>query len=444
MVVDVAKDGFEPRQLQGPQLVDTGALDRFYRFDNPCHRSPQQIGPYHFRPPANTDKLPAMSLDCVALVVAAGRGARFGGPRPKQYLPLGGTSVLRHSLEALQHHAAIAGVRVVFNPEDQDRYHAAVERLQLLPPVAGGAVRQESVRLGLESLAELAPRRVLIHDAARPLVDAAIIDRVLDALDHAPGAIPALALRDTVKRAANGAIAGTIDRANLWRAQTPQGFHYRAILEAHRAARGLDLPDDAAVAERAGVTVRLVAGSEENLKVTTEDDLRDAERRLGAALGDIRTGQGFDVHAFGPGDHLWLCGVKIPHPYALVGHSDADAGLHALTDALLGALGAGDIGIHFPPDDPQWQGASSDQFLRHAADLVRRKGGAVAHVDVTLICERPRIAPYRALMAARIAAILDLDESRVSVKATTTEKLGFTGRGEGLAAQAVATVRLPL
>jgi 2-C-methyl-D-erythritol 4-phosphate cytidylyltransferase / 2-C-methyl-D-erythritol 2,4-cyclodiphosphate synthase len=385
-----------------------------------------------------------MSMNCVALVVAAGRGARFGGGRPKQYLPLGGMLVLRHSLETLQRHAAIDGVRVVFNPEDRDCYHAAVGGLDLLPPVTGGALRQDSVRLGLESLAALAPRRVLIHDAARPLVDVQTIDRVLGALDEAPGAIPALALRDTVKRGANGVIAGTVDRTNLWRAQTPQGFHYREILEAHRAAMGLDLPDDAAVAERAGFTVRLVAGSEDNVKVTTQDDLRDAERRLASAMGDIRTGQGFDVHAFGPGDHLWLCGVKIPHQYALVGHSDGDAGLHALTDAILGALGAGDIGMHFPPTDPQWRGASSDRFLQHAAELVRQQGGAIAHVDVTLICERPKIGAYRAEMVTRIAAILDLNQSRVSVKATTTERLGFTGRNEGLAAQAVATVRLPL
>jgi 2-C-methyl-D-erythritol 4-phosphate cytidylyltransferase / 2-C-methyl-D-erythritol 2,4-cyclodiphosphate synthase len=385
-----------------------------------------------------------MSMNCVALVVAAGRGARFGGIRPKQYLPLGGMPVLRHSLETLRRHAAIDRVCVVFNPDDRGAYHAAVEGLDLLPPVTGGAVRQDSVRLGLESLADLAPNRVLIHDAARPFLDAQTIDRVLSALDEAPGAIPAVALRDTVKRAANGVIAGTLDRTNLWRAQTPQGFRYREILEAHRAAKGLDLPDDAAVAERAGVTVRLVAGSEVNFKVTTQDDLRDAERRLAATLGDVRTGQGFDVHAFGPGDHVWLCGVKIPHQYALLGHSDADAGLHALTDAVLGALGAGDIGMHFPPGDPQWRGASSDQFLRRAAGLVRERGGAIAHVDVTLICEHPRIGPYRAGMVTRIAAILNLDQSRVSVKATTTEKLGFAGRGEGLAAQAVATVRLPL
>jgi 2-C-methyl-D-erythritol 4-phosphate cytidylyltransferase/2-C-methyl-D-erythritol 2,4-cyclodiphosphate synthase len=252
-----------------------------------------------------------------------------------------------------------------------------------------------------------------------------------------------LPLRDTVKRAVGGEISATLDRAELWRAQTPQGFLYDAILEAHRAAIGLDLPDDAAVAERAGLAVRVVPGSEANFKVTTEEDLREAERRLVSGLGDVRTGHGFDVHAFGPGDRIMLCGVPIAHERGLVGHSDADAGLHALTDAILGALGAGDIGMHFPPSDPQWRGASSDRFLRHTADLVERAGGVIAHVDITVICERPKIGPHRAAMVTRIAGILRIAPSRVSVKATTTETLGFTGRGEGLAAQAVATIRLP-
>ena len=385
-----------------------------------------------------------MSMDCVALVVAAGRGARFGGATPKQYVPIAGMPVLRHSLETLRRHPGVDGVRVVFNPDDRDRYDEAVAGLDLLPPVAGGAARQDSVRLGLESVAALAPRRVLIHDAARPFLDGATIDRVLAALDDFPGAIPALPLRDTVKRGAEGVVTETLDRANLWRVQTPQGFRYAEILAAHRAATGLDLTDDAAVAERAGLAVKLVMGSEANFKVTTEDDLREAERRIASRLGDVRTGQGFDVHAFGPGDHLWLCGVKIAHDHGLIGHSDADAGLHALTDAILGTIGAGDIGVHFPPSDPQWRGAPSHRFLRHAADLVRARGGAIAHVDITIICERPKIGPHRAAMVARIAEILGLGQSRVSVKATTTEKLGFTGRGEGLAAQAVATVRLPL
>ncbi|HJT05730.1 MAG TPA: bifunctional 2-C-methyl-D-erythritol 4-phosphate cytidylyltransferase/2-C-methyl-D-erythritol 2,4-cyclodiphosphate synthase [Stellaceae bacterium] len=381
---------------------------------------------------------------CVALVVAAGRGTRLGAPLPKQYLPLAGKPLLRYSLETLARHPAIEHVRVVFNPDDAAHYDAASRGLDLLSPVAGGAARQDSVRLGLESLDGLAPERVLIHDGARPFLDTGTIDRVLTALDEAPGAIPALPLRDTVKRGADGVVTDTVDRASLWRAQTPQGFHYRPILAAHRAAAGNDLSDDAAVAERAGLAVRLVAGREENFKVTTGDDLLEAERLLAARQGDIRTGQGFDVHAFGPGDHVWLCGVKIPHGQGLVGHSDADVGLHALTDAILGALGAGDIGVHFPPGDAKWRGAPSHLFLRHAADLVAAAGGRIAHVDVTLICEQPKIGPHRDAMVARMAEILGVDPRRVSVKATTTEKLGFTGRGEGIAGQAVATLRLPL
>jgi len=381
---------------------------------------------------------------CVALVVAAGRSTRLGAALPKQYLPLAGKPLLRYSLETLARHPAIGHVRVVFNPDDHAHYDVASRGLDLLPPVAGGAARQDSVRLGLESLDSLAAEHVLIHDGARPFLDTGTIDRVLAALDQAPGAIPALPLRDTVKRGADGIVTDTVDRSSLWRAQTPQGFHYRPILAAHRAAAGSDLSDDAAVAERAGLAVRLVAGSEENFKVTTGDDLLQAERLLAARQGDIRTGQGFDVHAFGPGDHVWLCGVKLPHGQGLIGHSDADVGLHALTDAILGALGAGDIGVHFPPGDAKWRGAPSHLFLRHAADLVAAAGGSIAHVDVTLICERPKIGPHRDAMVTRMAEILAIETRRVSVKATTTEKLGFTGRGEGIAGQAVATLRLPL
>ena len=381
---------------------------------------------------------------CIALVVAAGRGTRLGGAQPKQYLPLAGRPLLRHSLETLARHPRIGETRVVFHPDDRDLYDEAVAGLDLLPPVPGGAARQDSVRLGLESLEPLAPARVLIHDAARPFLDAALIDRVLDALDDAPGAIPALPVSDTLKRGSAGLIAATLDRTALYRAQTPQGFRFDAILKAHRAAAGQELPDDAAVAERAGMGVRLVAGSEDNLKVTRQEDFAHAERLIAAGAGEFRTGQGFDVHAFGPGDHLWLCGLKLAHSQGLVGHSDADVGLHALTDAILGALGAGDIGMHFPPGDARWRDAPSHLFLRHAAELVRQARGGIVHVDVTIICEAPRIGPHRAAMIARIAEILGIPATRVSVKATTTEGLGFTGRGEGMAAQAVATLRLPV
>ena len=379
-----------------------------------------------------------------ALVVAAGRGSRFGATLPKQYLPLGGVGVLRRAVAALCDHPRVSNVLVTIRPEDRALFDSAVAGLCLLPPVAGGSTRQDSVRLGLEALAVYHPEHVLIHDAARPYPDARLIDRVIDALERAPAAIPCLPLRDTIKRGQDGFIRATIDRSALWRAQTPQGFHFAAILAAHQTAKGCALTDDAAVAETAGLVPLIVGGSEDNLKVTTQEDLAAAERLIAARQGDFRVGQGFDVHAFGPGDHISICGIKISHDASLVGHSDADVGLHALTDAVLGAIGAGDIGIHFPPSDPRWRGAASDQFLRHAADLVRGRSGVITGVDVTIICERPKIGPHRAAMIERVATILGIAPARVSVKATTTDRLGFTGRGEGVAAQAVATVRLPL
>lgn len=380
---------------------------------------------------------------CIALVVAGGRGRRFGGELPKQYRPLAGRPLLRYSVAAFCGHARVEAVRVVIHPDDRALHDAAVEGLAVLEPCHGGGERQDSSRLGLESLEGLAPARVLIHDAARPFVDAATIDRVIGALDGAPGAIAAVPVTDTLKRGAEGRSLGTVERAGLWRAQTPQGFRFPEILAAHRRAAGAALTDDAAVAEAAGLAVTLVQGSEDNLKVTTEDDLRRAEQRLAAAW-EPRVGTGFDVHQFGPGDKLMLCGLPIAHERGLVGHSDADVGLHALTDALLGCIGAGDIGGHFPPSDPRWKGAPSERFLRHAGELVAARGGRIVNLDVTIICERPKIGPHREAMAKRIAEILGIAPARVSVKATTTDKLGFTGRGEGIAAQAVATVRLPL
>jgi 2-C-methyl-D-erythritol 4-phosphate cytidylyltransferase / 2-C-methyl-D-erythritol 2,4-cyclodiphosphate synthase len=379
-----------------------------------------------------------------ALVVAAGQGSRFGGAMPKQYLPLAGVDVLRHTVAALAGHPRITDVVVAIRPEDRARFDRAVAGLQIAAPVIGGVTRQDSVRLGLEALVARWPARVLIHDGARPLADPGLIDRVIDGLDRAAAVVPCLPLRDTIKRAEGGTIRETIDRSALWRAQTPQGFWFEAILAAHRAAIGRTLTDDAAVAEAAGLMPLIVEGDEDNLKITTPNDLAVAERLIAARQADVRIGQGFDVHPFVAGDHLWMCGIEVPHDMGLAGHSDADVGLHALTDAVLGAIGAGDIGIHFPPSDPRWRGASSDRFLGHAVKLVRARGGAVAAVDVTIICERPKIGPYRGAMVQRIAAILGIAAERVSVKATTTEKLGFAGRGEGIAAQAVATVRLPL
>ena len=332
----------------------------------------------------------------------------------------------------------------MIHPDDRALYEQAVAGLDVRTPVFGGDARQASVLAGLEALADAAPTVVLIHDAARAFVSAAVIDGVIDAvLATGDGAIPALPVTDTLKRGGD-VVEATVDRAGLNRAQTPQGFPYGAILAAHQRAREEALTDDAAVAEAAGLAVRLVAGEEDNVKLTTAEDFARAEARLSGALGDVRTGTGFDVHRFEPGDHVWLCGVRVPHSEGLKGHSDADVGLHAITDAILGALGAGDIGEHFPPTDARWQDAASDRFLAHAGELVAERGGTVAHVDVTLICERPRLGPHKPAMVARVAHILGLDATRVSVKATTTEKLGFTGRGEGIAAQAVATLRLPL
>ena len=376
----------------------------------------------------------------VALVVGAGEGQRFGGELPKQYHLLAGVAVMRRSLKAFVDHPDVSAVQAVIHPNHHELYDAAVQGLALPVPVDGGATRQGSVLNGLESLNADEPSTVLIHDAARPLVDPGVISRVLAALQTSPGAIPAFAVADTLKRSDGQFVETTVDRQGLWRAQTPQGFHYQNILAAHRQAGGDELTDDAAVAERAGLAVAIVEGSEDNVKVTRTGDMVRAERILGA--GETRTGLGFDVHRFGPGDHVMLCGVKVPHEFGLEGHSDADVGLHAVTDALLGAIGEGDIGTHFPPSDPQWKGTESDIFLRHAGDMIAGMGGRISNIDVTLICEQPKIGPHRAAMIKRMAEILSITEHRISIKATTTERLGFTGRGEGIAAQAAATVVL--
>ena len=380
----------------------------------------------------------------VALIVAGGRGKRAGGGIPKQYQMLGGTPLLAHAIAPFAAHPRIDAVRVVIHRDDADAYASATAGFELLAPVDGGAARQDSARNGLESLRPIAPTNVLIHDAARPFVTPGVIGRVIDALsDATPAAIAAIDVVDTLKRAdADLHVTETVDRAHLWGAQTPQGFRYTDILAAHREMAGRDLSDDSAVAEAAGLTVRLVPGDAANIKFTLPEDFARGERML-AGSGEYRTATGFDVHPFEAGDHVVLCGVTLPHDRALAGHSDSDVALHALTDALLGTVGAGDIGVHFPPGDPQWRGVDSAVFLRHAAQLVGARGAIIRHVDVTLICEAPKIGPHRDAMRARLAELLALDIDRVSVKATTTDGLGFLGRGEGIAAQAAATIMLP-
>ncbi|MCW5696563.1 MAG: bifunctional 2-C-methyl-D-erythritol 4-phosphate cytidylyltransferase/2-C-methyl-D-erythritol 2,4-cyclodiphosphate synthase [Bauldia sp.] len=379
-----------------------------------------------------------------ALIVAAGRGMRAGGEVPKQYRPLAGQSILSRSLRPFLDHPQVAQVAVVIHPDDRALYDAATTaHARLTEPVAGGDTRQESVRLGLAGLAAGKPDLVLIHDAARPFVTAAVIDRVIAALDDVPGALPAIPVADTLKRgAADGAVTETVPRDGLFGAQTPQGFHFEPIRQAHEAARGQALTDDAAVAEAAGLAVRLVAGDAANIKLTTAEDIAAAEERMESA-GETRVGTGYDVHALGPGTAVTLGGVAIPHDGALVGHSDADVALHALTDALLGAIADGDIGVHFPPSDPEWRGAASSRFLAFAVERVLTRGGAIVHLDLAIVAEAPKIGPHRDAMRARIAEICGIDTGRVAVKATTSERLGFLGRGEGIAAIATATIRLP-
>jgi 2-C-methyl-D-erythritol 4-phosphate cytidylyltransferase/2-C-methyl-D-erythritol 2,4-cyclodiphosphate synthase len=370
------------------------------------------------------------------LIVAAGKGERAGTALPKQYERLAGKVMLRRTVEAFTDYA----VQVVIGAGQQELAAQALAGLALPVPVTGGATRQESVRLGLEALAKDAPDFVLIHDAARPLVSRKVIADVVRALEAgADGALPMVAASDTLRRAGADGRWTLVDRENLYRAQTPQGFVYAKIMAAHRTHAAQDVTDDVALAELAGLKVDMVEGEEKNIKVTRNQDFALAEALIG---GDVRTASGYDVHKFTAGDHIWLCGIKVDHSHALEGHSDADVGLHAITDALLGCIGEGDIGQHFPPTDERWRGAPSWKFLEHAANLVSARGGIISHVDVTIICERPKVGPHRDAMKARIAEILKIEESRVSVKATTTEGLGFTGRREGIAAQAMATVKL--
>jgi len=386
-----------------------------------------------------------------AVIVAAGRGERAGqsAEGPKQYRSIGGRPVIAHTLDTFLSHPRISDVVVAIHADDEDLFRAAAPAAPNLRAVRGGESRQDSVRLALQALEEAGPDIVLIHDAVRPFADHGLIGRVIAAADEGLGALPALAVADTLKRGANGLVKGTVSRDGLFAAQTPQGFPFRPILEAHRkaAAEGRsDFTDDAAIAEWAGLPVRLVEGSPDNVKLTWARDIALADQRMqlmSTTFPDVRTGNGYDVHRFGEGNHVTLCGVKIPFDKGLSGHSDADVGLHALTDALLATKGLGDIGTHFPPSDPQWKGAPSRIFVEHAAKLVREHGGRIANVDVTLICEAPKVGPHRAAMTAALTEMLGISGDRVSIKATTNEKLGFLGRGEGIAAIATATVVYP-
>jgi len=382
-----------------------------------------------------------------AILVAAGRGLRAGAGGPKQYRSIGGQSVIFRAMEPFCCHPQVAAVQPVLNPEDVAMFNEAVRELKHQPPTNGGATRQASVHAGLEALAGQKPDVVLIHDAARPFVSAALISRAIKAASATGAAIPAIQVADTIKLVDGaGNVEATPERARLRIAQTPQAFRFDVILDAHRRAAREgrnDFTDDAALAEWAGLTVATFEGDPANMKLTTPEDFVREEARLASQLGDVRTGTGYDVHAFGDGDHLMICGIRVPHSRGFLAHSDGDVGLHALVDAILGALADGDIGSHFPPSDTKWKGAASDKFLKYAVDRVTARGGRIANLEVTLICERPKIGPLRDTMRARIAEIAGLSISRVAVKATTSERLGFTGREEGIAATASATIRLP-
>jgi 2-C-methyl-D-erythritol 4-phosphate cytidylyltransferase/2-C-methyl-D-erythritol 2,4-cyclodiphosphate synthase len=379
---------------------------------------------------------PSTAMRIAAILVAAGSGSRFGADLPKQFLSLAGKPVIRHAAESLVAHATLLQSVGEAAPIDD-----ALAGLDHLPTVPGGATRQDSVRAGLEALVSHAPDIVLVHDAARPLIPPGTIPALLAALEHAPGAIPAAPVADTLKRASGGLIQATVPRDGLFRAQTPQAFRFPILLAAHRAGSTAAATDDASLLEAMDLAVAIVPGSDDNIKLTYAEDLPRLERAMTATLIP-RVGTGFDVHVLEAGRKLMLCGVEIPHDQGLAGHSDADVGIHALCDAIYGALAEGDIGRHFPPSEATWKDADSARFLTHAAARIAARGGMLANADVTLICERPKITPHAAAMRARLAAILGVDPDRISVKATTTEKLGFTGRGEGIAAQAVATVLL--
>ena len=386
-----------------------------------------------------------------AVIVAAGAGLRAGGEKPKQYQYIGGKTVLRRTLEIFANHPQITEVITVISEGHEADFHQAAFGLEICGAVLGGSTRQESCYIGIEACAAHAPDFVLIHDAARPFVSPDLIDRVIRALTTSEAIVPALALSDTIKLVSNESILETLDRSKLFSAQTPQGFHYNKIRAAHSVAalhKKSGLTDDASVAEAFGMKVQIVAGDAANRKLTTLQDMSTANVAWQATLlvdrPDVRVGQGMDFHVFETGKSVWLCGIEIPHTHKLKGHSDADVALHALTDAILGAIGEGDIGTHFPPSDPRWKDAKSSIFLAKACSLLKALGGQISNVDITILAEEPKISPHIFAMKAQLAQELQLDPKRIAIKATTTEQMGAIGRKEGMAAHAVVTVRLPL
>lgn len=389
-------------------------------------------------------------MTVAAVIVAGGSGLRAGGEKPKQYQLIGGRPVIWWTLKAFLGHPGVAHVQPVIGEGHEEMFAESVAGLDVPLPVIGGSTRQDSCRIGVEAVERHDPTKVLIHDAARPFVSQDLISHVIAWLERFAAVIPGMPVAETLKYAPGGVVSRTVDRAGIWTAQTPQGFTYQAILAAHRRAQAeatANLTDDASVAEHAGIVISMIPGRHENRKLTTAEDIDIANRDMTARklenLPDIRVGQGIDIHPFDTGDAVTLCGVAIPFTHRLQGHSDADVAMHALTDAILGAIGEGDIGTHFPPSDPQWKGAPSRIFLARAMELIEAKGGLIANVDITILAEAPKIAPHVPAMRAILAPLLRIDPSRIAIKATTMEKLGAIGRREGIMASATATVRLP-
>ena len=381
-------------------------------------------------------------MKIVSLILAAGFGSRTGLSIPKQYFEFDGQSILLRAIRPFLSHKLIDNVQVVIHPEHFDLYHSAISETKILPPVFGAEDRQGSSLIGLQAIRKLQPTHVLIHDAARPFVSPELIDRVISELSNSDACIPALPITETIKKVKDGMVLETLDRERLQSIQTPQGFDFKTILNAHLANRNLNFNDDASIAELSGITVAIVAGSHKNIKITNDSDVSDIQdRSTEKQIGEVRVGNGYDVHRFQTGDHLMLCGVKIPFNKGLSGHSDADVALHAITDAILGSAGAGDIGEYFPPEDPKWKNSPSEIFLIEANNIARKNSLKLVNIDLTIVCEEPKITPFKKVMLEYLSKVLKIDSNRINIKGKTSEGLGFVGRKEGIAAFAVVNAQ---